>query len=683
MIAGQRRLVGLGVALLAMVAISAQARVPFAAEDVFQLAWASSPLVDGKGERVLYLRHSMDIMSDQPRSNLWRINVDGSDHRPVTTGPDSISSPVLAPDGTRVAYVRRDDSGPQLYVSWLDSAQTAQLTRVPHGPANLAWSPDGKWLAFRMLVPAEAPTIGSLPRTPEGAQWAEAPEVVERMIYRADGSGSKPHGYQHVFVLPAAGGSPRQLTSGDFHHSGNIAWSADSASLYISANRNPDWEQDTQNTDLYRVELGTGAITALTDRRGPDTQVTVSPDGKRLAWVGWDDRGLGYHRQRLYVMAVDGSDRRELLPELDRNIQHPSWSADGKRLLFYYDDRGDTLLAATDLAGRMQVLARGLGGKQLGRPYAGADYAAGGQHFVYTAGSAGSPAELVAGRFGSDRRQQLTALNENLLAHRDLGEVREMTFDSSHDGRDIQAWVVLPPDFDPARKYPLILEIHGGPFANYGPRFAAELQLFAAAGYVVLYINPRGSTSYGEEFANLIHHNYPGEDYDDLMSGVEALLAQGYVDPEQLFVTGGSGGGTLTAWIVGKNDRFRAAVVAKPVINWTSFVLTADMPSYFARYWFGEMPWENPEAYWRRSPLSLVGNVTTPTMLLTGENDLRTPMAETEQYYQALQLRGVDTAMVRVPGAAHLIAQRPSQLVAKVAAILGWFERYREPSGAG
>ncbi|MFU8764616.1 MAG: S9 family peptidase [Haliea sp.] len=209
--------------------------------------------------------------------------------------------------------------------------------------------------------------------------------------------------------------------------------------------------------------------------------MVVSPDGRQLAWIGWDDRGLGYHRNRLYVMNADGSGRRELLPDLDRSIQQPSWSADGKRLLFHYDDRGDTLLAATDLNGRMQVLARGLGGKQLGRPYAGADYAAGGQHFVYTAGGAGSPAELVAGRFGSERRQPLTALNANLLAHRNLGEVRELSFNSSHDAREIQGWVVLPPDFDPARKYPMIMEIHGGPFANYGPRFAAEIQLFAVA----------------------------------------------------------------------------------------------------------------------------------------------------------------------------------------------------------
>ena len=269
-----------------------------------------------------------------------------------------------------------------------------------------------------------------------------------------------------------------------------------------------------------------------------------------------------------------------------------------------------------------------------------------------------------------------TALNANGVGTLNLARVEERWVESPAGKEPIQAWVVLPPDFDPQRSYPLILEIHGGPHAAYGPHFSSEVQLYAAAGHVVLYVNPRGSTSYGERFANLIHHNYPNEDYDDLMAAVDALLAEGYIDEERLYVTGGSGGGVLTAWIVGKTDRFRAAVVAKPVINWASFVLTADISPYVARYWFPVLPWEDPEHYWKRSPLSLVGKVTTPTLLLTGESDLRTPMAETEQYYQALKLRGIDTAMVRIPGASHSIAQRPTQLMAKVAAVLEWFARY-------
>ncbi len=240
----------------------------------------------------------------------------------------------------------------------------------------------------------------------------------------------------------------------------------------------------------------------------------------------------------------------------------------------------------------------------------------------------------------------------------------------------MQGWLVTPPDFDPSKKYPLLLEIHGGPFAAYGPQFSAEIQLYAAAGYVVLYSNPRGSTSYGYDFANEIHHNYPGQDYDDLMSGVDAVLARGFIDEESLFVTGGSGGGVLTAWIVGKTDRFRAAVVAKPVINWADFALTSDGAPFYSMYWFEKMPWEDPDAYWARSPLSLVGNVTTPTALLSGEVDYRTPLEQSEQFYEALKIRKVDTILVQIPEASHGIGARPSHLIAKVDNILAWFARY-------
>jgi acylaminoacyl-peptidase len=289
----------------------------------------------------------------------------------------------------------------------------------------------------------------------------------------------------------------------------------------------------------------------------------------------------------------------------------------------------------------------------------------------------------VATATSSGGARVLTALNDGLFAHKTLGAVRELTWKSSKDQREIQGWVITPPDYDATKKYPLILEIHGGPFAAYGPNYASELQLYAAAGYIVLYANPRGSTSYGEEFGNLIHHAYPGNDYDDLMSGVDAVIAEGHVDAGNLFVTGGSGGGVLTAWIVGKTDRFRAAVVAKPVINWSSFVLTSDANNFFYKYWFGAMPWEQPQEYWRRSPLSLVGNVKTPTMLITGEADYRTPIEETEQFYQALKLRKVDTLMVRIPEASHggMVA-RPSNLIAKVDNILAWFDRYRRKESA-
>ncbi len=658
-------------------AVGAEGLPPLAPEDVFRLHYISSPTVDSQGERILYLRNSMDIMKDRRRSSLWQIEVDGQQHRPVVAGVDSVGNVALAPDDLRVAYTTRDDVGTQIFLHWLDTGASAPLTRLAESPRHLSWSPDGHWLAFSMLVRSKPPTMGKLPAKPKGAEWAAAPVVVDRTIYRSDGMGNYPHGFLQVFVISAAGGSPRQVTDGEFHHNGDIAWSADGKSLYVVANRNPDWDTDIANSEIYRVTLADGEVTALTDRKGRDAEVRTSPDGRHIAYTGWDDEGLGHHRSGLYLMASDGSGKRELLSGLDRDIVNPQWSADGERLFFQYDEKGDTVLAVTDLQGNISELTRGLGGQSLGRPYSGGEYAVGGEDvYAFTLGTTRHPAELGSGRPGGAKPRQLTRLNENLLAHRAVSPVEELWVKSSADGRPVQAWMALPPGFDPETKYPLILEIHGGPHTNYGSRFSAEVQLYAAAGYVVLYVNPRGSTSYGAEFANLIHHAYPGQDYDDLMSAVDEVVARGFVDTGRLYVTGGSGGGVLTAWIVGSTDRFRAAVVAKPVINWTSFVLTADMPPYFTRYWFESMPWEDPMAYWNRSPLSLVGKVTTPTMLLTGEADLRTPMAETEQYYQALKLRGVDTTMVRIPGASHSIAKRPSQLLAKVAAILAWFERY-------
>jgi len=284
---------------------------------------------------------------------------------------------------------------------------------------------------------------------------------------------------------------------------------------------------------------------------------------------------------------------------------------------------------------------------------------------------------VIALPLNREVRIVLRMFNQNLLGHKRLGQVEEMRVKSSADGREVEAWIVTPPDYDPAKKYPLLLEIHGGPFAAYGPQFAPEIQLYAAHGYIVVYSNPRGSTSYGSEFANLIQNAYPGNDYDDLMSVVDSVISRGSVDTANLFVTGGSGGGVLTAWIVGHNDRFRAAVVAKPVINWYSFVLTSDFYTLFTRYWFPGMPWDKQDVYMQHSPITYVANVKTPTMLITGEDDHRTPSSEAEQFYQALKLRKVDTALLRIPGASHEINMRPSNMIAQVLNTIGWLDRHR------
>jgi acylaminoacyl-peptidase len=362
--------------------------------------------------------------------------------------------------------------------------------------------------------------------------------------------------------------------------------------------------------------------------------------------------------------------------DLDRDIGGLNWSADGSALFVQYDDEGTTRVATITLDGAVTDLAGDVGGVGLGRPYGGGSYTvARDGRFAFTVNSPMRPADVAVGRAGVDARR-ITHLNEDLLAHKKLAEVEEIWWESSHDGRPVHGWIARPPDFDPARKYPLVLEIHGGPFANYGPRFAAEVQFYAAAGNVVFYTNPRGSTSYGEEFGNLIHHAYPGDDFHDLDSGVDAVIAQGYIDEDNLFVTGGSGGGVLTAWMIGNTDRFKAAVSFYPVINWYSFSLTADMAPVAVKYWFPGMPWDNVDHYEERSLLSVVDNVKTPTLIMTGEEDWRTPMSESEQYYKALKMLGVDAVLVRVPGEAHGIWGRPSHGMAKITTVKGWFDRY-------
>ena len=668
--------------LLAAPALLHAGKPPFAPEDVFSLAWASDPQVSPDGSFVVYTHNFMDIMEDRRRSNLWRIDVDGENARPLTTGAVNDRGARIAPGNERVAYLSSDGRGVQIFMRWMSSGETLQVTRLDRAPRNLAWSPDGKWLAFALLVPSKPPTMGTLPAKPQGANWATPPEVVQRAVFRADGAGRLPHGYTHLFVVSANGGAPRQLTSGDHNHGGSIAWSPDSESLYFSGNRNEDAELNPSNSEIYRVGLDGGEVEAVTDRDGPDNSVAVSPDGKMLAWTGYDDRVRSYQVTHLYVMNSDGSERRQLLADLDRDVSRPSWSSDGGGLYFAYEDQGLTRLGYVDLRGRFKDVTGELGGLALTRPYTGAQFSVGGNDtYAITRGDALSPADIAVGR-GTGAPRRLTRLNANLLDYRELGQVEEFRYPSGFDGQDIQAWVVWPPGFDPSKKYPLLLEIHGGPHAAYGPHFSVEVQLFAAAGYVVVYANPRGSTSYGEAFGSYIHHNYPSEDYDDLMSAVDAIVARGAIDTERLYVTGGSGGGVLTAWIVGKTDRFAAAVVAKPVINWISFALSADYAPVFSKYWFPALPWDDPMGYWERSPLSLAGEVSTPTMLLTGEEDWRTPMWESEQYYQALKLRGVDTALVRLPGASHSIAARPSQLLAKVSAILEWFRRHGSEGAA-
>jgi dipeptidyl aminopeptidase/acylaminoacyl peptidase len=647
----------------------------FTARDLFDLEAAADPQISPDGRWIAYTRRSGDIMTDRFRNSIWLIDTGNGRQMPVATGA---SQPRWSPDSGRLAYIAAGDGGrAQLFVRWLASGQAVAVTGLPDSPSSIAWSPDGRQLAYAMFVPDEGARLGTPLTRPEGAIWADPLQVITAVTYRADGQGYLRAGYDQLFLVSSEGGAPWQLSYGPYNNGGPLSWSPDGRTLLFSGNRSPNWEREGFNTEVYALDIASNRISALTSRDGPDSEPAVSPDGRLVAYTGNDDRQRGYENTILYVMNADGSNRRALTEGLDRSVNSPVWAADGRAVYVQYDDRGETKVVRVGLDGSIRTVAEGLSGADFDRPYTGGSFSVARDGAVaLSGGTATRPPDVMLVR-GAARRQ-LTRLNAELLDNKSLGEVRRIAITSSADQRPIDAWITLPPNHVQGRRVPLILEIHGGPYAAYGPHFSTDDQLYAAAGYAVLSVNPRGSTSYGEAFANLIHHAYPGQDYDDLMSAVDAAIAQGFADPERLFVTGGSGGGVLTAWIVGKTNRFRAAATQKPVIDWSSFVLTADGPALFSRYWFGRYPWEDPQGFWARSPLSLVGNVTTPTLVVVGSEDYRTPVSEAEQYYTALQLRGVPTALVKVPGASHGgIASRPSQSGAKATAILAWFERYR------
>ena len=627
-----------------------------------------SPQLSPDGTQILFTRRWVDKMNDKWESSVWIMNADGTHQRSLVQGSDVH----WAPDGKRIAYVAKGEpNGQQIFVRYMDSeGASTQITHLTEGPSSLEWAPDGKSIAFTSNVPVHDAWRINMPTPPKGAKWIEPPKVVTRLNYRSDRVGYTDDYYRHIFVVPADGGTARQISNGDWNHSAGT-FSADSKWLYFSGLREPNAESAYRKSNIYAANVETGEIKQITHRNGTSGQPVVSHDGKLIAFISADSGDhSAWAESRLYIMNSDGSNVHVASGNLDRPISGVMWAADNSGVYYNVESEGSKNMYFSSNAGQFHPVTAG---KQV---LTVADVGKNGLS-VAIRSTPTKPNDIVTfmvPKTGTTETfSQLTNVNGDVLTGKELAQTEEIWY-TSKDGLKIQGWVVKPPGFDPAKKYPLILDIHGGPQSMYNVAFSFARQDHAANGYVVLYTNPRGSTGYGEKFTNEIKNAYPGKDFDDLMAGVDTVLGRGYVDPKNLFVYGCSGGGVLTSWTVGHTTRFAAAAALCPVIDWISFVGETDGASWYGNF---EKPfWEDPSEYLRRSPIMYVGNVKTPTMLMTGVLDLRTPIPQIEEYYRALKMRGIPTAMIRMNNEYHGTSSTPSNFLRTQLYLRSWFDKY-------
>jgi len=672
-------------ALLAIVAATVAVRAQETRSDTLlttehYLEWerVSDAQISPDGGRVVYTRQHVNTLEDKWESELWIVNTDGTQNRFFVKG----SAARWAPDGKRILYLADGEpKGTQLFVRWVDAAgPPTPITHVTETPRNARWAPDGKSIAFSMFVPQKGTLKIDMPEEPKGAKWTPAPRLVQSLHYRQDQIGFLEDGYTHLFVVAADGGTPRQLTngkwnvgSGELRMGAAVDWTPDSKTIVFNAERNPDFDVKYQSAQLYAVDVASAAIRDIVVKPGEWSRPSVSPDGKLVAFAGYAPSGHTHTVSDLYVASITGENMRKISGDFDRDPQNPRWAPDGSGVYFGAQDRGSENVYFAAVAGGIKPVTSGthvLTFDSISRDLVAAGIESDPDH----------PQDVVRVNLRQPGPSvKLTDVNADVLAGKQLAKTEEIWYTSTGNTR-VQGWIVKPPSFDAAKRYPLILEIHGGPFSMYTVAFNYMWQNFAANNFVVLYVNPRGSTGYGGTFANGIDHNYPGPDYDDLMAGVDAVVAKGYVDQARMYVSGCSGGGVLSSWVIGHTDRFAAAAVRCPVIDWISMAGHTDVPLF--TYSFFEKPfWEDPQAWLAHSSLMSVGKVTTPTLLMTGVLDRRTPMPQTEEYYSALKVRGVPVKLLQFNEEYHGTGSKPSNYIRTQLYMMSWFNKYTRQSG--
>ena len=643
-------------------------------EAVWEFRALSDPQIDPTGARMAVVEERADIQSDDHFTRIVLVNSDGSGLNSLNDGTFHESSPRWSPDGKQLAYISDRTGTTQVMVRNMAANRDVAVTTGTDAPSLPTWSPDGKWIAFLRFEKEQSPWNPKLPQRPPGAKWGPAETTVTQLRWVFDGRGVLPDGANRIFVAPASGGPANVVTPRGYFHTSylydpEITWSADSTRVIAPAVKSKEGWDNISGGEIYAFPREAGTPVALTNWTGHKAFVRVSPDGKHIAFVGYPWKGQTYHVAHLYITDADGSNQQILTPDWDRDVSAPSWSRDSKTLYFLSDDGGSAQVhsvGVNSLRHQLSNVKKRLSG--LSMASAGA-----------TATIVSSPTEpgalTLLSSPGGLPGKVLWNPNEEFAAGCPFVPAEEVWY-PARDGRRIQGWTLKPPSFNPARKYPLIVSMHGGPHGMYGTTFMHDLQMYAARGYVVLYTNPRGSTGYGEEFGNLIQHKWPGDDLQDVLSGVDHLIGLGYVDRARLGVTGGSGGGLMTCGMITRTERFKAAVALYPVTNWFTHVGVGDNGYYIASVYRQGMPWLNVQDYIDRSPLFAVSKVRTPTMIITGEDDWRTPIAQSQEFYRALKVQGVDTVLIRVPGESHGIRRYPSHRANVIAETLAWFQKY-------
>ncbi len=661
----------------------AQAKHLVTAEDFWKLKRISDPRISPEGSMIVYQLSDLNEMTDKSETTLRLIHSDGSGDRLFAKGNNAEWSP----DGSKIAFRAPDEHGnTQIFVqSIIETAQPRQITNGSNWPSKIHWSPDGMWIGFAGWIEKQQPELLPFPMVkPQGGKWKEGPHFVDRLHYHVDGSGYVDGGTTHLFVVSASGGQPKQITSGawsvGFWWDGleDVTWSWSPDGKTIVFDGYPSTEADLHYEECYinAVDVATGQLRRLTSERGLWSIPSVSPDGRWVAFNGFPAKTESYHTRELYVVRLDGSGLKKLSGKLDRDISAITWSPESDKVYFEVQDRGNQNVYAADLSGKVTATTTGTHVLGLGN-------VARNGTAVVTQTSLFQPAEIATIEVHANSgTRQVTHLNDDLLKQIGFGDIEEIGF-PSRDGVQIQGWLYKPPRFDDQKKYPLILAIHGGPVIMGDTRFNIRCQLYASLGYLVLYVNPRSGSGYGTQWTNTVSFNMPGLDYEDLMAGVDNVQSRGYVDKERLFVTGKSYGGTLTAWTVGHTKRFAAAAVLSPNADWISWSATSDLPLSAGGFFFRKPFWEDPSEWLAHSPLMYFGNVTTPTLIMNGESDLRTPIGQSEELFVALKKRGVPTLLVRFPNDSHLELP-PSHVMREILYPVAWFERFgaKAPSDA-